>query len=96
VAKEPRHRDRKADPALDELHRTAKLTRENERLRRKLAQAREYVQVKSAWINTGASNITPFVLRWCGFRQSEMTVNHHHRETELLFCDQYQRFWRLV
>ena len=35
-----RRRGRRADPAVAEAHRTAKLTRENERLRRQLAQAR--------------------------------------------------------
>ena len=35
---------RKADPAVAEAHRTAKLTRENERLRRQLTQARKFSQ----------------------------------------------------
>ena len=41
-----RKRGRKADPALAEAHRTAKLTRENERLRRELAQARLIIEVQ--------------------------------------------------
>lgn len=41
-----RQRGRKADPALAEAHRTAKLTRENERLRRQLAQARLIIDVQ--------------------------------------------------
>lgn len=39
-------RGRKADPGLAEAHRTAKLTRENERLRRQLAQARLIIEVQ--------------------------------------------------
>ena len=38
-------RGRKADPAVAEAHRTAKLTRENERLRRQLTQARMIIDV---------------------------------------------------
>lgn len=41
-----RRRGRKADPALAEAHRTAKLTREIERLRRQLAQARLIIDVQ--------------------------------------------------
>ena len=39
-------RGRKGDPAIAEAHRTAKLTRENERLRRQLAQARLIIEVQ--------------------------------------------------
>ena len=41
-----RKRGRKVDPALAEAQRTAKLTRENERLRRQLAQARLIIDVQ--------------------------------------------------
>jgi len=41
-----RKRGRKADPALAEAQRTAKLTRDNERLRRQLAQARLIIDVQ--------------------------------------------------
>ena len=41
-----RKRGRKADPALAEAHRTAKLTRENEKLRRQLRQARLIIDVQ--------------------------------------------------
>ena len=41
-----RKRGRKADPAVAEAHRTAKLTRENERLRRQLTQARMIIDVQ--------------------------------------------------
>lgn len=41
-----RKRGRVADPAVAEAHRTAKLTRENERLRRQLAQARLIIDVQ--------------------------------------------------
>ena len=41
-----RRRGRKAGPALAEAHRTAKLTREIERLRRQLAQARLIIDVQ--------------------------------------------------
>ena len=41
-----RQRGRKADPAVAEAQRTAKLTRENERLRRHLAQARLIIDVQ--------------------------------------------------
>lgn len=41
-----RKRGRQADPAVAEAHRTAKLTRENERLRRQLAQARLIIDVQ--------------------------------------------------
>ena len=41
-----RKRGRKADPVVAETHRTAKLTRENERLRRQLAQARLIIDVQ--------------------------------------------------
>ena len=39
-------RGRVADPAIAEAHRTAKLTRENERLRRQLAQAHLIIEVQ--------------------------------------------------
>ena len=39
-------RGRKADPAVAEAHRTAKLMRENERLRRQLVQARLIIDVQ--------------------------------------------------
>jgi len=39
-------RGRKADPAVAEAHRMAKLARENERLRRQLAQARLIIDVQ--------------------------------------------------
>ena len=39
-------RGRKGDPAIAEAHRRAKLTRENERLRRQLAQARLIIEVQ--------------------------------------------------
>ena len=41
-----RKRGPKADPAVAEGHRTTKLTRENERLRRQLAQARLIIDVQ--------------------------------------------------
>jgi transposase-like protein len=41
-----RKRGRQADPALAEAQRSAKLTRENERLRRQLAQARLIIDVQ--------------------------------------------------
>ena len=41
-----RKRGPKADPAVAQSHRTAKLTRENERLRRQLAQARLIIDVQ--------------------------------------------------
>jgi transposase-like protein len=41
-----RQRGRKADPAVTEAQRTAKLTRENDRLRRQLAQARMIIDVQ--------------------------------------------------
>jgi len=41
-----RKRGRKADPALAEAQRTAKLVRENERLRRQLVQARLIIDVQ--------------------------------------------------
>ena len=41
-----RKRGRKVDPAVAEAHRTAKLTRECERLRRQLAQARLIIDVQ--------------------------------------------------
>ena len=41
-----RKRGRQADPAIAEAHRMAKLTRENERLRRQLAQARLIIDVQ--------------------------------------------------
>ena len=41
-----RQRGRKADPAVAEAQRTAKITRENERLRRQLTQARLIIDVQ--------------------------------------------------
>ena len=41
-----RKRGRKADPAIAEAHRTAKLTGENEKLRRQLTQARLIIDVQ--------------------------------------------------
>ncbi len=41
-----RKRGRKADPAIAEAHRMAKLTRENDRLRRELTQARMIIDVQ--------------------------------------------------
>ena len=46
VGKTDRKRGRQADPALAEAHRTAKLNRENQRLRRQLAQARLIIDVQ--------------------------------------------------
>lgn len=43
---ETRKRGRKADPAIAEGHRMAKLSRENERLRRQLAQAHLIIDVQ--------------------------------------------------
>ena len=43
---EPKKRGRKADPAIAEARRFAELTRENERLRRKLAQAHTIIDVQ--------------------------------------------------
>jgi transposase len=43
---EPKKRGRKADPAIAEARRVAELTRENERLRRKLAQAHTIIDVQ--------------------------------------------------
>jgi transposase len=43
---EPQKRGRKTDPALAEAHHLEKLTRENERLRRKLAQAELIIDVQ--------------------------------------------------
>ena len=43
---EPKKRGRKADPAIAEARRFAELTRENERLRRKLAQAHIIIDVQ--------------------------------------------------
>ena len=42
----PQKRGRKADPAIAEARRLAELTRENERLRRKLAQAHTIIDVQ--------------------------------------------------
>ena len=42
----PQKRGRKADPAIAEARRVAELTRENERLRRKLAQAHTIIDVQ--------------------------------------------------
>ena len=41
-----RKRGRQPDPAIAEGHRTAKLTRENDRLRRQLTQARMIIEVQ--------------------------------------------------
>lgn len=46
AALEPQKRGRKADPALAEARRLDQLTRENERLRRQLAQARTIIDVQ--------------------------------------------------
>jgi transposase-like protein len=46
VALEPRKRGRKADPAIAEGRRVAELTKDNERLRRKLAQAHTIIDVQ--------------------------------------------------
>lgn len=46
VALEPRKRGRKADPGIAEGRRVAELTKENERLRRKLAQAHTIIDVQ--------------------------------------------------
>ena len=43
---EPKKRGRKANPAIAEARRVAELTRENERLRRKLAQAHTIIDVQ--------------------------------------------------
>ncbi len=43
---EPKKRGRKADPAIAEARRVAELTRENERLRHKLAQAHTIIDVQ--------------------------------------------------
>ena len=46
AALEPRQRGRKADPAIAEARRVAELTKECDRLRRKLAQARTIIDVQ--------------------------------------------------
>jgi len=46
VALAPQKRGRKADPAIAEARRVVELTRENERLRRKLAQAHTIIDVQ--------------------------------------------------
>jgi transposase-like protein len=46
VALEPRKRGRKADPGIAEGRRLAELTKDNERLRRKLAQAHTIIDVQ--------------------------------------------------
>ena len=46
VALEPRKRGRKADPGIAESRRVAELTKDNERLRRKLAQAHTIIDVQ--------------------------------------------------
>ena len=46
VALEPRKRGRKADPGIAERRRVAELTKDNERLRRKLAQAHTIIDVQ--------------------------------------------------
>jgi len=43
---EPKQRGRKADPAQAEDRRVARLTQENDRLRRQLAQARAIIDVQ--------------------------------------------------
>ena len=45
-ALEPRQRGRKADPAIAEARRVVELTKENERLRHKLAQAHTIIDVQ--------------------------------------------------
>ena len=46
AALEPQKRGRKADPAIAEARRVAELSKENERLRRKLAQAHTIIDVQ--------------------------------------------------
>ena len=46
AALEPKKRGRKADPAVAEARRVAELTKENDRLRRKLAQAHTIIDVQ--------------------------------------------------
>jgi transposase len=46
VALEPRQRGRKADPGIAESRQVAELTKDNERLRRKLAQAHTIIDVQ--------------------------------------------------
>ena len=46
VALEPRKRGRKADPGIAESRRVAELTKDNQRLRRKLAQAHTVIDVQ--------------------------------------------------
>jgi transposase len=46
AALEPQKRGRKADPALAEARRLEQLTRENDRLRRQLAQAHTIIDVQ--------------------------------------------------
>jgi len=46
VALEPRKRGRKADPGIAESRQVAELTKDNERLRRKLAQAHTIIDVQ--------------------------------------------------
>jgi transposase len=46
VALEPRKRGRKADPGIAEARRMAELSKDNERLRRKLAQAHTIIDVQ--------------------------------------------------
>ena len=46
TALEPRQRGRKADPGIAEARRVVELTKENERLRRKLAQAHTIIDVQ--------------------------------------------------
>jgi transposase len=46
AALEPKKRGRKADPAIAEARRVAELTKENDRLRRKLAQAHTIIDVQ--------------------------------------------------
>jgi len=46
AALEPQQRGRKADPALAEDRRVARLTQENDRLRRQLAQAHAIIDVQ--------------------------------------------------
>ena len=46
AALEPKKRGRKADPGIAEARRVAELTKENDRLRRKLAQAHTIIDVQ--------------------------------------------------
>ena len=64
-----RKRGRKANPAVAEALRTAKLTRENERLRRELAQARLIIDVQkkvSSLLSLQAADGTDGESGWTG------------------------------